>query len=178
MIIGIMLVVGGTAALFAAMLTSLISVLYMGFMLVIAGVLEMISAFRVRHTGPHLVYLLAGLLAIVVGALFIYHPLASLASVTLLLAGYLFASGMFRGLAAIVERHPRWGWDLAYALVTLGLGIYVAASWPLSSFWLLGTFVAIEIIARGISLVSAAWALREVEHGDLRSLDYRRHVMT
>ena len=44
------------------------------------------------------------------------------------------------------------------------LGVYVAASWPLSSFWVLGTVVAVEIIARGITLVAASWVLRDIEH--------------
>jgi hypothetical protein len=29
----------------------------------------------------------------------------------------------------------------------------------------LGTIVAIEIIARGITLVAASWMLRDIEHG-------------
>jgi len=165
MAIGIVLMLGGTFALFASVLTSIVSVLYIGVMLLVVGVLEVISAFRVRHTGPFPVDVLAGLLAIVVGGLFLYRPLASLASLTLLIAGYMFASGLFRGITSIVSRQPRWGWDLVYAIVAVALGVYVAASWPFSSFWLLGTVVAVEIIARGFTLVAASWVLRDIEHG-------------
>jgi uncharacterized membrane protein HdeD (DUF308 family) len=111
--------------------------------------------------------LLAGLLALVVGALFLYQPLTSLLSLTLLIAGYLFASGLFRGITSIVDRYPHWGWDFAYAIVAVALGAYIVASWPFSSFWLLGTVVAIEILARGIAMVAASFMLRDVIHGRL-----------
>lgn len=164
MAIGILLIVGGVFALFATALTSLVSVVFLGVLLLVVGILEIISAFRVGRSGPFLVYVLAGLLALVVGALFLDRPLASLSSLTLLIAGYLFASGLFRGVTSIVDRYPRWGWDLAYAIVALALGIVVVAEWPYSSFWVLGTVVAVEIIARGVTLVAASWVLRDLEH--------------
>lgn len=167
MAIGILLIAGGIFALFAAVLTTLVSVIFVGVMLLIVGVLEIVAAIRVRHSRQFVVYLLAGLLAVVVGGLFLYQPLLSLASVTLLIAAYIFAGGLFRGITSIIERYPRWGWDVAYAIVAVGLGLFVAASWPLSSFWVLGTVVGCEILARGVTLVAAAWVLRDMGHGGM-----------
>jgi uncharacterized membrane protein HdeD (DUF308 family) len=167
MTLGILLVIGGTFALFASVLTSLVSVIFIGSMLIAVGIFEMIAAFRLRKEAPVVPYFLSGLLAVVVGALFLYKPLASLASVTLLIAGYLFASGLFRGITAVMERYPRWGWDVAYGLIVIALGAYVAGSWPISSFWVLGTVVAAEIIARGATLIAASWLIRDIEHGEL-----------
>lgn len=168
MLIGIFMIILGGFALSAAFVTTLVSVIYLGILLLTVGILEIISAFRTRHRGPFLVYFLAGLLSLVVGALFLYRPLASLASLTLLIAGFLFASGLFRGITAIVDRYPRWGWDVAYAVVALALGASVAAQWPLSALWLLGAVVGAEIMARGVTLVAASWVLRELRHGALR----------
>lgn len=169
MTLGILLIVGGVFALAANVLTSIVSVYYIAGLLLAVGILDVVAAFRVRrHRGPFAVYFLAGVLAVVCGALILYRPLASLVSLTLLIAGYLFATGLFRGLVASIERYPRWGWDLAYGILTVGLGAYVVASWPLSSFWVLGTVVAAEIIARGFALVAASWVIRDIEHGVLR----------
>lgn len=167
MTVGILLIAAGMFALYAAILTSLVSVIFLGAMLMVVGILEIVSAFRARRSGPFVVYFLAGLMSLVVGALFLCRPLASLASLTLLMAGFLFASGLFRGITSIVDRHPRWGWDLAYSLVALALGVYVVAQWPLSSLWVLGTVVAAEIIARGVGLVAASWVLRDIHHGGI-----------
>jgi len=165
MTIGILLIIGGIFALSATVLTSLVSIIYFGILLLAVGILEIVAAFRLRSTGPVLPYVLAGLLTIVVGGLFVFRPVSSLATVTLLIAGYLFASGLFRGITSLVDRYPGWGWDFAYALLAVGLGFYVTAAWPLDSSLVLGTIVAIEIIARGITLVAASWVLRDVEHG-------------
>jgi uncharacterized membrane protein HdeD (DUF308 family) len=164
MTIGILMIVGGAIALYAAVVASFVSVIYLGVLLLVVGVLEIVSAFRVRHSGPFVAYFLAGLLSLVVGALFLYEPLASLASLTLLIAGYLFTSGLFRGITAVTDRYPRWGWDLAYALVAFVLGIYVVATWPVSSLWVVGTVVGVEILTRGATLVAAALALRALAH--------------
>jgi uncharacterized membrane protein HdeD (DUF308 family) len=165
MTMGILLIIGGMFALGATVLTSLVSVVYFGILLLAVGVLEIVAAFRLRSTGPVLAYVLAGLLTIVVGGLFLFRPVSSLVSVTLLIAGYLFASGLFRGITSLMDRYPGWGWDFVYALLAVGLGFYVSAAWPLDSVWVLGTIVGIEIIARGITLVAASWVLRDIEHG-------------
>src|SRR4051794_30055371 len=94
MTIGVLLVLGGMVALGATVLTSMVSILYFGALLIAVGILEIIAAFRLRKQGPTLAYMLTGILTVVVGALFIAKPLGSLASVTLLLAGYLFANGL------------------------------------------------------------------------------------
>jgi len=80
------------------------------------------------------------------------------------IAGYLFASGLFRGVAAVLDRYPQWGWDLTYAIITIVFGAYLIASWPISGLWLLGTLVAAEIMIRGATLVAASLVIRDIEH--------------
>ena len=164
MTLGILLTIGGTFALFGSVLTSFVSMVFIGSLLVAAGVFEMFAAVRLRKELPTVPYFLIGLLTVVVGTLFVAKPVASLASVTLLIAAYLFASGLFRGITALADRYPRWGWDFAYGLIAIALGAYVAGSWPISSLWVLGTVVAAEIIARGATLIAASWAIRDIEH--------------
>ena len=169
MTIGILLTIGGIFAFAMAAWTSFISVIYIGVLLVVAGVLEIVSAIRHRHEHPFLVYGLTGVLAVIVGVMFLSRPLVGLAALTFLIAGYLFATGLFRGITAISERYPRWGWDFAYGVVAIALGVYIVASWPISALWVLGTVVSAEIIARGIALIAASSALRDIQHGKLRA---------
>lgn len=164
MTIGILLVIIGAFALAMSELTSVVTVYFVGIMLIVVGVLEIIAGIshhRRGGAGTTVLYILAGLLAIVVGALFLDRPLASLGALTLLLACYLFASGLFRGITSIVDRYPQWGWDFAYGVLAIVLGGYLVGTWPISSFWLLGTIVSIEIIMRGITLIAASWRLHE-----------------
>jgi uncharacterized membrane protein HdeD (DUF308 family) len=163
--IGIILMLIGLFALGATATASVVTVLYVGVMLIVVGALEILSAFRVRHTGgPFVAYILAGVLSIVVGGLFLDRPLVTLASLTLLAAGFFFVSGLFRGIIAVTERYPRWGLDLVLALVSIALGVIVTVTWPFSSFWVIGTLVGVEIFVHGATLVSAAWMQRDIEH--------------
>lgn len=164
MVVGILMILAGALALYFAVLTSYLSVLYLGILMLAIGVMEIVAAFRRRASGQFFVYVLAGVLAIVVGALFIARPLASMASLGLVIAGYLFASGLFRGVAAVLDRYPQWGWDLTYAIITVVFGAYLIASWPISGLWLLGTLVAAEIMIRGVTLVAASLVIRDIEH--------------
>ncbi len=168
--LGILQVVAGAIALSMAVLTSIASVIYLGVLLIIVGIAEIVSSFRRRHAAPFLGYMLAGVLTIVVGALMLRSPLASLATLTLLVAGYFLASGLFRGVVAITGRYPHRGWDLAYAVLSIGLGVYVLATLPLSALWVVGTMVAIEIIARGATLIAASRVLHDVERGQAPQL--------
>ena len=169
MVLGILMILLGAFALAAAVATTIITSVVLGIVLLVVGVMEIIAAARVGRHGPWLTYLLAGILSLVVGALFLDRPLATMASLTLLIAGFLFAAGLFHAITAIADRYPQWGIDFLYGVVALALGVYIVASWPISSFWVLGTVVGIEIIARGVALVSASWALRSIEHGHMPS---------
>jgi len=54
--------------------------------------------------------------------------------------------------------HPGWGWMLLAGLVTLLLGLLIAAHWPVDSVWVLGMFLGIDLLFTGVGLV--AWGLR------------------
>jgi uncharacterized membrane protein HdeD (DUF308 family) len=162
LVMGLILALLGAVALGAVVLTSVLSVLFYGSMLVVAGAVEIVHAFRIRKTGSFWMFLLGGVLSIVVGAMMMARPGAGLLAMTLLLAGYFFASGLFRGITSVVGRYEGWGWELAYGIVSVGLGAIIFGQFPVSSLWALGIVVGVEILSRGISLLAAAIAVRGV----------------
>lgn len=157
---GMLLTLLGIVALGAVVVTSVASVIFFGSMLVVAGVFDVVHAFRVRKTGPFLMFLLGGLLSIVVGAMVLARPGSGLVAMTLLLAGYFFASGLFRGITSIVDRYAGWGWDFAYGIVSVVLGVIISAQMPTSTLWALGLVVGVEILSRGISIMAGALTVR------------------
>ncbi|ATB40380.1 hypothetical protein CYFUS_005829 [Cystobacter fuscus] len=159
-VMGLLLSLLGIVALGAVVITSVASVVFFGSMLVVAGVFEIVHAFRVRKTGPFLMFLLGGVLSIVVGAMVLARPGSGLVAMTLLLAGYFFASGLFRGITSIVDRYAGWGWDFAYGIVSVVLGVIISSQMPTSTLWALGLVVGVEILSRGISIMAGALAVR------------------
>lgn len=160
-ILGLLMTVLGVIALGAAYFASLVTAIYFGAMLTVMGIVEVVAAFRVRRSGgPSWLYLLSGILSIVVGLFLLVYPAAGLAALTLMLAGYFFASGLFHAITSITDRYPRWGWDLAYGAISVLLGVIVMAQWPISAVWLVGTVVGIGILFRGVTLMAGSLALR------------------
>ena len=159
-VMGLLLTLLGIVALGAVVLTSVVSVIFYGSMLLVAGIFELVHAFRVRKTGPFMMFLLGGILSIVVGLLLLARPGSGLLALTLLLAGYFFANGLFRGITSIADRYSGWGWDLAYGIVSVVLGAIIFAQFPASSLWALGVVVGVEILSRGISIMAGALVVR------------------
>ncbi|ADO68138.1 HdeD family acid-resistance protein [Stigmatella aurantiaca] len=159
-VVGLLLTVLGLIALSSSFITGLVSILLLGTFLLVAGGLEVFYAFRRRKNGPFFLYLLGGILSLVVGGLMLFRPLAGLATVTLLLAGYFFTGGIFRGVTSLLDRYPSWGWDFASGVVSFLLGVMLFAQGPSSALWVVGTLVGVEFIVRGAALMSGAFILR------------------
>ncbi|MCY1305571.1 hypothetical protein D9M70_553850 [compost metagenome] len=39
-------------------------------------------------------------------------------------------------------------------LVTLAAGLIIAAGWPVNSLWILGLFLAVDLVMQGLSLIA------------------------
>ncbi|QSQ26676.1 HdeD family acid-resistance protein [Pyxidicoccus parkwayensis] len=160
LILGVALMLLGGFALRAAVAASLVSVVTLGVALIVGGVAEVIHAFGGRHSRGFTLHLLAGVLSIVVGALVVRAPVQSAVSITLLIIGWLAASGIFRIFTSLFTRQEGWGWELANGVISLALGLIVWSRFPASAMWLIGTFVGIEILFRGISWIVFSLGLR------------------
>ncbi|MGH9353055.1 MAG: HdeD family acid-resistance protein [Terriglobia bacterium] len=160
--LGIALIVLGVIALIDSVAVTVISMFLFGWVLLIAGIIEAVQAFRHRRGGHLFLHVLNAVLSIVVGLLLLRHPLAGAIVFTLLLAVYFTVAAIFRIIAALAMRVPRWGWALANGIVTLILGILVWSQWPVSGLWIIGLFIGIDLIITGWSQVMLASVARRL----------------
>jgi uncharacterized membrane protein HdeD (DUF308 family) len=161
--LGIVMVVLGAIALSIMPEATFGTMLVLGWLLVISGVMELIHAFQTRHAGGLMLHLAGGILGLLIGLLVVTHPLAGAVAATLLYASFLTVIGLFRLVASLSLRFPHWGWSAFDGLVTLVLGILVWVSWPSSGLWFIGLAVGISLVMRGWAYVMAAFALRTVQ---------------
>jgi uncharacterized membrane protein HdeD (DUF308 family) len=158
--LGIILVLLGVIALAFAVLTTIVSVLIFGWLLLIGGAIEVIHAFRTRRWGGFFLHLLTGLLGIVVGWLFVRHPVAGALTLTLLLGAFFLVEGIFRLTAAFSLRFPHWAWTVVGGVLTAVLGILLLLQWPVSSLWFIGFAIGIDMIFRGWAWMTMALTIR------------------
>jgi uncharacterized membrane protein HdeD (DUF308 family) len=148
------------AAIVYSVIATLVSVIFLAWLLIFAGVLEGAYAIRHRERGHLVLYLLEALLAIVVGGLLLQSPVRGAITLTLLLAAYFVISGVFRIVGALALRLPHWGWLLVSGVINLGLGIIVWGGWPVTGLWVLGLFIGINLLFNGWARVMLAVALK------------------
>jgi len=159
--LGALMVVLGILALGAPIVLGIASVFFFGAFLAAAGIIEGIQAIRGRKVTAHwVVYLLSGILAVVAGVLMFARPAVALSAITLMLAAYFFANGLFRVISSLMLRYRAWGADLLVGLLSVALGAIIIVTWPESSLFLVGTLIGVEIIFRGVSQMAVSLAVR------------------
>ena len=154
--LGIALIVLGTVALGAAVFTTVVSVIFFGWLLIIAGVGEVERLWQRAWQGFFL-DLLTGVLYFVVGLMLVVEPLVAAATLTLLAAALLFAGAM-RIALSLSTHFQHWVWLLLNGIVTLALGILILRGWPETGYWVIGMFIGIDLLFYGWSLVMLSWA--------------------
>lgn len=162
---GIALVVLGMFAISAAAMTTLLSVIFIGFLLLISGAFIIIDTFtfwRGKGSGFFL-HLMMGLLYLAAGVILIGNPVQGSVSLTLLLGVLYTCLGIFRIFYGINYRMLRWGWSLVSGIVTLLLGILILASWPDSSLFIIGLFVGIDLLFCGWAYIMVAFMARNYQ---------------
>lgn len=168
LVLGILLVIGGTAAIAYPWFTSLGAVVFLGAILIFSGVATIISAFWAGKWSAFMVQVLTGLLYLVAGYVITDAPLESLALLTLMLAGFLVVGGGFRIVAALVDKHPQWGWSLLNGIVSLVLGLIIFRSFrqlpdePNGVLWVIGLLIGIEILFNGWTWIMLSLAIRKL----------------
>ena len=95
-LLGLGLVALGSLALIFSFASTLFSVLYLGFLLIIVGIFETAQSFKLTEWGSFFLHLLIGLLYIAGGAFIVYDPALNALTLTLLLALFLVISGIAR----------------------------------------------------------------------------------
>lgn len=162
---GLFLCALGILAMLASAATGLLSSFVIGLVLIASGILEGVGSFTHREkTGSRVLGVLSGVLVAVIGVILIARPELGVMAAGLLIATWFVASGLFRSVTSLVDRYPRWGWDFAYGILALILGLILFGRWPLSSFFIVGLLIGLEILARGIVLIATSMAVREEAH--------------
>lgn len=160
--LGIILVALGTVALGASLFVTLATMVFIGWLMVVGGVVEAAHAFWMKNWGGFFLDLLGGLLYLVVGLMIVANPAATAVTLTLLIAVFLIFGGVFRVVAAVIMPFPNRIWLLLHGAINLLLGISIWKSWPLSGLWVIGLFVGIEMICNGWSLVMLGLAAKRI----------------
>jgi uncharacterized membrane protein HdeD (DUF308 family) len=158
---GIALLALGVAAVARAVTATVATMLFFGWLLVLASVIEIAQAIMVGHWAGFFYHLLAAVLFGVVGLIIVTRPTISAEVVTVFMAMFFLIGGLFQLVASVALALPGWGWQAADGIITFVLGVLVLVEWPTSGLWLIGLFVGIDLIFYGFGWIALALGLRQ-----------------
>jgi uncharacterized membrane protein HdeD (DUF308 family) len=162
LIFGILLTVLGALCIVKSQTATTFSILALGWVLAISGVLWLVNAVWAFSWPGFFLYLLNAIIRVVTGYLLIRHPDAGAAGVTMLVASLFIVGGLFRTAGASVIQFPRWGWTAFAGLVAVALGVYLLATWSTSSTYFVGLAIGIDLIFDGAALTGFAAAINSL----------------
>jgi uncharacterized membrane protein HdeD (DUF308 family) len=161
--LSVLMILAGVLAIVIPPAAGIAVLVVVAWLLMLSGAVHLVFAWQTRTAGGMIWELLLGILYIFVGVYALLHPVAGLASLTLVLALYLFAEGVLELIMGFRLRPmPGSGWLLFDGIVTLVLGILIWRSWPSSTEWVIGTLVGISMLFSGTARLSLSLAARRV----------------
>jgi uncharacterized membrane protein HdeD (DUF308 family) len=159
--LGVVYAIAGVIALGSVVFATVVSVFIVGIMMLIAGVAEVFNAFQIKTWGKFFLWLLLGALYIVAGFVTFENPLLAAAVLTLVLGFSLLASGVMRiVLAFSMKDEMPWIWVAVSGVITLLLGLIILAHWPVSSLYILGLFLGIDLVIAGVGWIGIGLGLK------------------
>jgi uncharacterized membrane protein HdeD (DUF308 family) len=162
LVIGIALVILGMVAIGYTVEMTIVSVMFLGWLLLVAGLFEVVHGFTRRPWSGFFVNLVGGALYAVAGVVMVANPTQAAVILTLLIAIILTVAGLFRLFIALSTRLHHRGWLILNGAISIVLGIMIWDAWPVSGLWVIGLFIGIDMIFDGWTEIMLALSARSL----------------
>jgi uncharacterized membrane protein HdeD (DUF308 family) len=175
---GVVMIILGVLAVAAPVVATLAVDIYVGWLLLISGIIGLVAMFSAKNIPAFLWSLLTAALSAAVGVLLVWKPVTGALSLTLVLTAFFIVEGVFQLVTSVAYRdvmRGSWGWMLVSGIADLVLAAIIILGWPLTAAWALGLIVGINLITSGVAIVMAALAGRSVAQAILAPGAAARH---
>ena len=160
LVLGIVLLVCGVVALGDTIIATFVSVILLGWLLVISAILEAWHWLRGREE-RHFLDLFVFILDFIVGLVLLRNPAAGALAVTLVLAVFFLVGGLMRVFGALASDSPHRTWAVLDGAISALLGILLWVHWPSSALWFIGFAIGVGLIFRGWAWIMLGVRLRQ-----------------
>jgi uncharacterized membrane protein HdeD (DUF308 family) len=152
--LGILLLLAGLLVLGNAVIATILSVLFLGWIAIGSGVVTLVGAFVRRESGVSWSAALGGAVLIVLGVIIVRDPLAGAAALTLLAGALFLVVGVTRLFAGAQVPQAR-SLLIVSGILSIILGLVVLFNLTIAVPSLLGLLLGIQIVIEGVTLLVA-----------------------
>jgi len=162
-VLSVLMMATGVIALFAPAITGVTVTLFMGWLLIISGILHLGYAWRASGASAAIWEILVAIVYGVAGIYLLANPVMGLEALTLALVMYLVLESALEFVLGFSLRSVAGsGWFIFDGIVTLLLAVLIARGFPASSTWAIGTLVAISMFFSGLTRLMLSAVVRRV----------------
>jgi uncharacterized membrane protein HdeD (DUF308 family) len=159
---GIVLLLLGIAAIVRSVTSTVVSMVFFGWLLVFASIIEFVDAFMVGKWAGFFLHLLVAILFAVAGVLMLVKPVVSAEAATFVMSMFFLIGGLYELIYALWTHLHGWGWHALNGVIVSILGFLLIAQWPVSGLYAIGLFVGIDLIFYGWSWIALALDLHKM----------------
>lgn len=179
--LGILLTVLGIIGLGMTYSLTMAAMFWFGALAIIAGVAQVVDAFHHKGWKSFIWHVLIGIVYVIAGLMMIFIPVSAAFWLTVFLAISLVATGVMRIVMAFMGR-GQGGWLVVVlsGVISIILGVMIygmvvpptpealatpegQAAWLQSWGWVIGLFVAVELIMEGLAQIVIALGVRKIQ---------------
>ena len=152
----------GLLAIVSPLTAGTATVILVGLILLIAGLAQLLAAFRADQSGSSRVLTaMLGAITAVAAVFVLAHPLLGLRFLTFLLVAYLVCEGFWKIIVSLRSMHAAgYLWLLASGILSLLLALLIWQQWPLAGTSAAGILVGVNLVGTGIALLAFAGSIK------------------
>jgi len=157
--LGALSLVLGVLGLFMTFALTVVSTVWFGALLAIVGAAQI--AFGFSEAQSRWLNLLLGLIYLAAGVIMLVNPVRAAVSLTFLIGVVIAALGIARIVWSFwFPGFARKLLGVLGGLISLALAWIILSGWPWTGLWVLGLFVAVDLIVYGFTLIGVGWRRR------------------
>lgn len=159
--LGIALIIAGAVAIAFPLFATVVVKIFLGWVFLIAGVVQVVQAFYTQKWSEFFLSLLIGILYVVVGGWLAFFPLTGIITLTILLAALFIVEGVLElGMGFRMRPKDGWVWMVISGIIAIAAGVLIFAGLPSTAAWAIGLLAGINMIFSGFSYIFLATASR------------------
>ncbi|WP_371195967.1 HdeD family acid-resistance protein [Glaciecola sp. SC05] len=164
MALGVLFIGLGTIGLGATATLTLVTVLFFGWLLIIGGLVQLVQVYRDKLSSNLSWHMFVAVLYLLAGSVVVYDPIGGAVALTVFIAIIFFALGAIRIIYAMQMRNIQgWWWPLIGGFASMILGAIIIAEWPSSALWVIGLFIALDLIINGWTYIMIALVAKQLD---------------
>jgi uncharacterized membrane protein HdeD (DUF308 family) len=161
---GVIMALLGVFAIVAPGVATLAVTLMVGWLLLFGGAFGLFAVISGGTSAPGFWWnLLTTIVYILAGLAVLTRPIAGVLTLTIILAAYLLAGGVFRIMMAAGYRSHApgaWFWLLLSGIIDIVLAFIIMTGLPETAAWVIGLLVGINLLMMGFAIVMVALSVR------------------